>query len=70
MNTTTHDVKSVTVSEHTHSHFKTIRITVVEEVLVYDEVKRRYIRREVEHEHRFFTDNLDLKVEYEAAEEE
>ena len=71
MNTSTHDVKSMKVSEHKHARgFKTIRINIVQQVLVYDKLQRRYIRRDVEHEHTFFTDNLDLKVEYEATEEE
>lgn len=70
MDTSTHDVKTVTVTEREHGHFKIIRVTIVATVPRWCEHTFETVRQEVKHEHTFFTNDLDLKVEFPAAEEE
>lgn len=70
MNTQVHDVKAVVVSERMHNHFKIIKVKIVATVPRWCKETFTHVKQEVQHEHAFFTDNLDLKVEYQAAEEE
>lgn len=68
METNTHKVKKITVTENNFGHFKTINVNVVSTVPRYCLTTYRHVREEVETSHTFFTENLDLKVEVEALE--
>ena len=70
MHTNTHDVKTVTVTERNHGHFKVIKVKIVSTVPRWCEDSLKHVKHEVDHEHAFFTDDLNLKVEFQEAEEE
>tara|TARA_R100000234_G_scaffold96004_2_gene64292 strand:+ start:288 stop:497 length:210 start_codon:yes stop_codon:yes gene_type:complete len=69
MDTNTHDVKAVTVTEREHGHFKIIRVLVVATVPRWCEHTLQTVKQELKHEHTFFTNDLDLKVEFQESEE-
>jgi len=70
METNTHDVKTVTVTERNHGDFKVIEVKIVQTVLCWCKTTLTHVRQEVKHDHAFFTKDLDLKVEFQETEEE
>ena len=70
MDTNTHDVETVTVTESNHGHFKIIYVKIVATVPRWCRETFTHVKHEVKHKHAFFTDDLDLKVEFQEAEEE
>lgn len=68
METTTHEVQSVTVTEVSHGDWKTIKIKIVQKVPMWCSKEITYKREPVEHTHTLFTDNLDLTVEFQETE--
>jgi len=70
MDTNTHDVKTVTVAERNHGDFKVIKVKIVATVPRWCNTTLTHVKEEVKHEHVFFTNDLDLKVEFQETEEE
>ena len=64
MNTDTHNVKKIIVREVDFGHFKTVKVKIIAAVPRWCDSEFKFKEELVEHNHTFFTHELDLEVEF------
>ena len=65
----THNVQSVTVTEVKYDDWKTMTLTIVATVVVWCDKTNTHRREPVKYTHTLFTNELDLKFEFQESEE-